>query len=131
VSQFNRVHFNVLRFFFFLHRLFEKATCHLCFTLLSGKLVKLKWQLHLRLCDYLVLTSPVQPRALARQHKGVGDPQVVRVRCVLLSWPWLCGWTLESFRGWEGGGDGPEVRRQRSGRFFIPDRHSNPRKPVK
>lgn len=37
--------------------------------------MKLKWQLHLTLCDYccLILTPSMQPCALARQHKGVGD----------------------------------------------------------
>lgn len=37
--------------------------------------MKLKWQLHLRLCDYccLILTPSMQSCALARQHKGFGD----------------------------------------------------------
>lgn len=111
-------------------RLFEKATCQLCFTLLSGKFAELKWQLHLRSCDYccLMLTPPMQPHALARQPKRVGDPQVV---CV--DWVGCCCHGFDSagrlWRAFKGGKE--EVRRWRRECFLSPDTHSNPRKSVK
>lgn len=44
----------------------------------------------------LMITPSIQPCALTKQHKGVGDPCVVHTSWMPLSWSWLSIWTSRS-----------------------------------